>query len=159
MFQRLKASRLIFGTSSMSGKIQEDSEMGQWVSAQRQAFKYGRLSQERQQKLESIQFVFHTPFNMNTATSTSAIGRNKNSPPATSSLAASELSEDDFRNTPRPIRPNGILPDIGTEKNKKRSWEDNFDALVQYKQVRILKLTGLLNDASSVEKLTQLGRL
>lgn len=151
MFQRLKASRLVFGSSSMAGRFRGDSEMAQWVAAQRHAFKRGVLALDRQRKLESIQFVFHTPFNMSTAPATTPAGNSRKSPSAISSLAndtggASDLSESDCESASQSMRTQ--------EKNSKalnktlsnlmkgaRTWRDNFDLLVAYKQVSTVLYT------------------
>lgn len=91
-FQRLKASLLCFGNSIMAGSFADKSQMGAWIADQRRAFKTGRLPLERQRKLESIQFVFHTPFNLNTPEFAISPARKR---PVNALGNDSEMTEDD----------------------------------------------------------------
>ena len=57
-FQRLVFYRAQHGDCKVPKTYKDDRELGSWVSMQRVLFKKNRLSQERQDKLDSLQFTW-----------------------------------------------------------------------------------------------------
>ena len=60
MFDKLVAYKAVYGHCKVPQHWKDDPRFGKWVNTQRTAFKRGKLSIERRDKLESIGFVWNT---------------------------------------------------------------------------------------------------
>jgi hypothetical protein len=57
-FERLQQYQAKFGNALVPTSYADDKELGEWTAKQRQKYAQGRLSQERLEKLNSVNFVY-----------------------------------------------------------------------------------------------------